>query len=55
MKSINQHKSDMASRFFYVFIVKTVGKGHGVDAKNPDFNRDMTYQTKEKGLIKVSI
>ncbi len=40
--------------FFYVFIVKTVGKGHGF-AKTPVFNRGMTYQSKQKGLMKGSI
>jgi hypothetical protein len=40
--------------FFNVFIVKTVGKGYR-STKNPVFNRGMTYQMKEKGLIKVTI
>ncbi len=41
--------------FFNVFIVKTVGKGHGLMLKTPVFNRGMTYQSKQKGLTKVSI
>jgi hypothetical protein len=38
--------------FFYVFIVR---KRSRVDSKTPVFNRGMTYQSKQKGLIKVSI
>jgi hypothetical protein len=41
--------------FFNVFIVNTVGKGHGLMLKTPVFNRGMTHQTKEKGLTKVTI
>ncbi len=42
-------------RFFYVFIVKNRRKRSRVDAKTPVFSRGMTYQTKEKGFIKISI
>ncbi len=52
----NNIKPDMATTvFFNVFIVKTVGKGHGLMLRPPVFNRGITYQTKEKGLTKVSI
>jgi hypothetical protein len=34
---------------------KTCRKGLWVDAEAPVFNMGMTYQTKEKGLTKVSI
>jgi hypothetical protein len=40
--------------FFDVFIVKTIGKGHGLMLR-PLFNKGMTYQTKEKSLTKVTI
>jgi hypothetical protein len=39
--------------FFDVFIVKTEGKGHGLMLR--PLNTGMTYQTKEKGLTKVTI
>jgi hypothetical protein len=42
-------------RFLRVFSLSTGTKRSQVDAKNPVFNRGITYQTKEKGLIKVSI
>ncbi len=48
----------MAMMVFYVFIIKTYQncrKRSLFGAKNPVFNRGMTLQTKEKGLIKVSI
>jgi hypothetical protein len=38
-----------------VFSLSTCTKRLQVDAKTPVFNRVITYQTKEKGLIKVSI
>jgi hypothetical protein len=41
--------------FFLCFHHQNRRKRSRVDAKNPVFNRGMTYQTKEKGLIKVSI
>ena len=41
--------------FLRVFSSSTCTKRLQVDAKAPVFNRGMTYQTKEKGLIKVSI
>ncbi len=41
--------------FFNVFHHQNCRKRLRVDAKTPVFNRGMTYQTKEKGLIKVSI
>ncbi len=41
--------------FFWCFHCQNRRKRSRVDAKNPVFNRGMTYQTKEKGLIKVSI
>ncbi len=42
-------------RIFLCFHRQNHRKRSWVDAKNPVFNRGMTYQTKEKGLIKVSI
>ncbi len=42
-------------QFFWCFYRQNRRKRSRVDAKNPVFNRGMTYQTKEKGLIKVSI
>jgi hypothetical protein len=47
--------ADMARMFFLCFHCQNRRKRSRVDAKNPVFNRGMTYQTKEKGLIKVSI
>ncbi len=41
--------------FFRCFHCKNRRKRSRVDTKNPVFNRGMTYQMKEKGLIKVSI
>ncbi len=41
--------------FFGVFSLSTCTKRLQVDAKDPDFNRGITYQTKEKGFTKVSI
>ncbi len=41
--------------FFRVFSSSTCTKRSQVDAKAPVFNRGITYQTKEEGLIKVSI
>jgi hypothetical protein len=41
--------------FFKFFHRKLVKKRLWVDAKTLVFNRGMTYQTKEKGIIKVSI
>ncbi len=41
--------------WFWVFTSSTYKKRLLVDAKTPVFNRGMTYQTKEKGLTKVSI
>ncbi len=40
--------------FFQVFSSATCTKRLQVDAKAPVFNRGITYQTKEKGLVKVS-
>ncbi len=42
-------------RFFWCFNHQNRRKISRVNAKNPVFNRGMTYQTKEKGWIKVSI
>jgi hypothetical protein len=42
-------------RFFLCFHSQNCRKRSRADAKNPVFNKGMTYQTKEKGLIKVSI
>ncbi len=42
-------------RFFLMFSSSNHRKRSQVNAKNPVFNRGMTYQTQEKGLIKVSI
>ncbi len=41
--------------FLQVFSSSTCTKRSQIDAKAPVFNRGITYQTKEKGLIKVSI
>jgi hypothetical protein len=41
--------------FFRVFSSSTRTKWLQVDAKAPIFNKAITYQMKEKGLIKVSI
>jgi hypothetical protein len=41
--------------FFGVFSSSTHIKRSRVDAKARVFNRGITYQTKEKGLIKASI
>ncbi len=41
--------------FLRVFSLSTCTKRWQVDAKAPVFNRGITYQTKEKGLIKMSI
>ncbi len=42
-------------RFFPGFSLSTCTKRLQIDAKAPVFNRDILYQTKEKGLIKMSI
>jgi hypothetical protein len=42
-------------RFFLMFHRQNRRKRSRVDAKTPVFKRGMTYQTKEKGLITVSI
>jgi hypothetical protein len=42
-------------RFFLCFHGRNHRKRSWVDAKNPVFNRGMTYQTREKGVRKVSI
>ncbi len=42
-------------RFFWCFHHQNRRKRSWADAKNPVFDRGMTYQTKEKGLVKVSI
>ncbi len=41
--------------FFQVFSLSTCTKRSRVDAKAPIFNKGVTNQIKEKGLIKVSI
>jgi hypothetical protein len=41
--------------FFLYFHRQNRRKRSRVDAKTPVFNRGMTYQSKQKGLIKVSI
>jgi hypothetical protein len=41
--------------FLQVFSSSTRTKRSQVDSKAPVFNRGITYQTKEKGLIKMSI
>jgi hypothetical protein len=54
--NVSKHKRDMATTiFFYVFYRQNRRKRSRIDAKTPVFNRGMTYQTKEEGLIKVSI
>jgi hypothetical protein len=42
-------------RFFLCFHRQNRRKRSRVDTKTPVFNRGMTYQTKEKGLTKVTI
>jgi hypothetical protein len=42
-------------RFFLCFHCQNRRKRSWVDAKTPVFNRGMTYQSKQKGLIKLSI
>ncbi len=42
-------------QFFWCFHRRNHRKRSWVDAKTPVFNRVMTYQTKEKGLTKVTI
>jgi hypothetical protein len=42
-------------QFFTSFFILNSYKKTQVDAKAPVFNRGITYQTKEKGLIKVSV
>ncbi len=51
----NNIKGTWLRCFFYVFHRQNRKKRSCVDAKTPVFNRGMTYQMKEKGLIKVSI
>jgi hypothetical protein len=51
----NNIKGTWLQRFFSVFHGQNRRKRSRVDAKTPIFNRGVTYQTKEKGLIKVSI
>jgi hypothetical protein len=41
--------------FFLVSLPSTCTKRSWVDAKAPVFNKGITYQMNEKGLIKVSI
>ena len=41
--------------FFWCFYCQNRRKRSRVDAKNPVFNRGMTYQSKQKGLTKVGI
>ncbi len=53
---VQDHKKDMAMMvFFDVFYRQNHRKRSRVNAKTPVINRGKTYQTKEKGLIKVSI
>ncbi len=40
---------------FWCFHCQNCRKRSQVNAKNPVFNKGMTYQTKEKGLIKMSM
>jgi hypothetical protein len=42
-------------RFFLMFSSSNRRKKSRVDAKTPVFNKSMTYQSKQKGLTKVSI
>jgi hypothetical protein len=42
-------------RFFLCFHLQNRRKRSWVDAKTPVFNKGMTYQSKQKGLTKVSI
>ncbi len=52
---VQKHKRDMTMTFFLCFHRQNHRKRSRVDAKTPVFNRGMTYQMKEKDLIKVSI
>ncbi len=45
----------MATTFFLCFHCRNHRKRSQVDAKTSVFNRGMTYQSKQKGLTKVSI
>jgi hypothetical protein len=45
----------MATTFFLCFHRQKRRKRSRVDAKTPVFNKGMTYQMKEKGLIQVNI
>jgi hypothetical protein len=48
-------KGTWLHQFFYVFHRQNRRKRLRANAKTPVFNRGLTYQTKEKGLTKVSI
>jgi hypothetical protein len=51
-----KHNGDMAMMVFFLFFHhQNRRKRSRVNTKNPVFNRGMTYQTKVKGLMKVSI
>ncbi len=52
---VRLYELDMAMTFFYLFSSSNCRKRSRVNAKAPVFNRGITYQTKEKGLTKVSI
>ncbi len=51
----NNIKPDMAMTVFVWFYRQNCRKRSQVDSKAPVFNRGIAYQTKEKGLTKVSI
>jgi hypothetical protein len=52
---VREHKRDMATPFFFGFSSSTNRKRLRVASKAHVFNKSMTYQTKEKGLAKVSL
>jgi hypothetical protein len=52
----DKHQSDIPTLvFFEFFSSSTCTKRSQIDAKAPVFNKGITYQTKERGLTKVSI
>ncbi len=51
----NRHNWSWMCLFFLSFLIDNSYKMSPVESKAPVFNRGITYQTKEKGLTKVSI
>ncbi len=52
---LNNINQTWLGRFFWCFHRQNRRKRSRVNTKTPVFNRGMTYQSKQKGLIKVSI